>query len=1112
MAMQTNYNSFLKTSIPGMYIEPTMPGSPGGNINIFPYNDFLHIESRFHTVLQLTSLRTIDFYLNGDFANYYKIAVFSDTNNHKLEGGYQERYKSLFKLAENENSGVILHKQMNMREFIRPHPHHRSAWAAPWRLRRKLGNLMSNYFNTIHENVKLIEIPFSVKFEVPVSTNLSMYIVPYTERKAHVPNTGVGNNMLTRPSIIGDVIEEKIIENDSLNLRRHKFVEASTGLTWPRPTAVHIYKGQFWSGQKRGNGVGKIHLRRETVQNHILYDYRVRNQILEKMDLTEEKKKSIKKKSFPFKKDKHVEETLNVGKYKKNYFSPMFLARDRNNDVRGMFGVDMLNILRSNFPFVEIFHDTSPSDLSSFVNRIRINQITVSERDLGHTSTSLSENKSLNVIAYLNKPSGTEPKGIHGAPYSPPPSQVLSARPTPIFSHPQTIARYNFIKHFVFKSTTNKQTFGVYSYKVDIDLDIIPLLRFIQSNERTLISLRNKLQRDVIIRNRALKAGYVDKYYKWRFNPHAAFKISDSLMELIKIWAWKNFTNAEYASMRKKIYSLQQSTHGAYYVVNIIRNLIMKLTNIQSSLKRGSTKKDTFSSGAVPGNLEAGGHKGIIRISKEFSSYNEIYDMRNNTDNYGVDYLDTEAFPTAYNRIGPIKYKNINKRFDHELAKMMGANSDPLGAPSPVEERSARQLDVKNMTLTKFNKSLDLNSQRYSYLSPVYIKTGAHEENQLMQDQDYQKGMVSFDLCNYYLLQYKIKEAIDKGKIASSGFAMEKYSMPQGYTGDLTREYLKRCWLLWKYFNVAKSADVLVPGHHVADEFAEPSLQSWPDENNSSIIPELLASEETDSSPGHFITKLKESKAFYLSALSAEIFNDNQAFNGLQKYYLPSLFESATYNQVSSLPNQIKFLLKNYDYVASKMKADYNNNSNDTISEVLRNNIINVFFPVVQQSPTEKPPGSPPAEEEANGAVPLAAAPIKMSSVPMKTAGYVYINYLNLKEIQSFEGYEIDSDGDLLITKPIFKKLTSLNRPGSIFCRLVDYKNLKFNIPETANFPVYNEHFFIQPSIEPRLHTLPSPAPAPPSGGTIAGAGTTPTGGGMTPAGAGTTPTGNGAY
>ena len=80
--------------------------------------------------------------------------------------------------------------------------------------------------------------------------------------------------------------------------------------------------------------------------------------------------------------------------------------------------------------------------------------------------------------------------------------------------------------------------------------------------------------------------------------------------------------------------------------------------------------------------------------------------------------------------------------------------------------------------------------------------------------------------------------------------------------------------------------------------------------------------------------------------------------------------------------------------------------------------------------------------------------------------GYVYVNFFNLKEVQTFEGYETNGES-VFMQKPIYKKLESGNqvargtRSSPVYCRLVDYKNLKFNIPETVDFPIYGESFYV---------------------------------------------------
>ena len=53
------------------------------------------------------------------------------------------------------------------------------------------------------------------------------------------------------------------------------------------------------------------------------------------------------------------------------------------------------------------------------------------------------------------------------------------------------------------------------------------------------------------------------------------------------------------------------------------------------------------------------------------------------------------------------------------------------------------------------------------------------------------------------------------------------------------------------------------------------------------------------------------------SILSSEIMNQQKPFDPIGLYSMPMLIQETTYEQFSSLPNQIKALIKYYDYVRS---------------------------------------------------------------------------------------------------------------------------------------------------------------------------------------------------
>jgi hypothetical protein len=85
----------------------------------------------------------------------------------------------------------------------------------------------------------------------------------------------------------------------------------------------------------------------------------------------------------------------------------------------------------------------------------------------------------------------------------------------------------------------------------------------------------------------------------------------------------------------------------------------------------------------------------------------------------------------------------------------------------------------------------------------------------------------------------------------------------------------------------------------------------------------------------------------------------------------------------------------------------------------------------------------------------------------LKTQASVNINYYKLVRIEIFDGYEMSSDGEVLLNGPKYKPLTGKNL-GSLtkrtMCRLKRYYNNDLKLKrDILSFPIENEHFFIEP-------------------------------------------------
>ena len=229
---------------------------------------------------------------------------------------------------------------------------------------------------------------------------------------------------------------------------------------------------------------------------------------------------------------------------------------------------------------------------------------------------------------------------------------------------------------------------------------------------------------------------------------------------------------------------------------------------------------------------------------------------------------------------------------------------------------------------------------------------------------------------------------------------------------------------LVNYFSATKNIEILNLYSDIKKQHVEIAKKAYDtDDTSSSKTPKTL--EKTTNNINQI-----DPKDVLVSVLSAEILGNKTPFVPMELYHLPYLSKQSNFEQFSSLPNQIKALIKYYDYLAEEAMQTYKPTSKNVVDADLHSSIIN-----------------------------------KVSQgIATSLSGYVYINFLNLKEVQVFEGYELTPEGEVLMNKPIYSKLESyrqLNRQGMTLCRLMDYKNLKFNIPETGYFPTYNEHFFI---------------------------------------------------
>ena len=88
-----------------------------------------------------------------------------------------------------------------------------------------------------------------------------------------------------------------------------------------------------------------------------------------------------------------------------------------------------------------------------------------------------------------------------------------------------------------------------------------------------------------------------------------------------------------------------------------------------------------------------------------------------------------------------------------------------------------------------------------------------------------------------------------------------------------------------------------------------------------------------------------------------------------------------------------------------------------------------------------------------------------------KTQATINLNYFKLVQVEIFNGYEQNSDGEDMLSKPIFKRLKKQDLDAlstTTMFRLKNYNNNNLKIDrDMLSFPIQNHNFFIQPDALP---------------------------------------------
>jgi len=796
-----------------------------------------------------------------------------------------------------------------------------------------------------------------VSFSCPRTNNLTVLAVPFLGTQTSYSSYSKSNVFL-----VGDMIEERLIINGNVNNKRTKFYY-SNGQEWPRPKAVYESAGRFRGGtfHTRSNPV----LQRRVVSNDKLIESLVTDELLHMLSRSAETQTNL---------------ITNRGTTNKNYFSTLFSSRDLSLKLNGLFGIDILGILKNNTIYSKIFDSSSLSRVRKFVGGAKIDIKILKRRSLAYASDEILGNFRA-IRAPVHSPAGSE-RGN-----SP------------------------FVMHYRFEDD-KPNNMGDY-YEVTLTLNTSNIVGHIYDDLKKINVIKNIITKS---KGRGWEA-------------RRSLFVAGDIMNVLEYYSTKVIPLEEKNDYISRLGSLLKSFSGRKIIIGFVEVMEKSIRDVFDVLSTGSTFVDTLSTGGKPANLDAHGINYITQITKKYNIWHNAADIVHNaeTSPVGVDYLSTKNSRTKSNTNYVISGDHLLNRLKAEEERFTFGPQSKISLP-PTDSI------VSNVT----TMGLNLNAQRNSYLSPSVILTPTYS-GRVGKGTDHQIKMCSDTLANidderlmiynYIFVLYKALEAraantsayntkLTIFKEISAVLSNKKKTRTYNHTYDILQSALEKYLVMTKNFTITK--DVLKQDAGVAKalyDADDPSDDSTPNIDKKEYDEEIL-------NPINFINLM-------LSILSVEVFQD-EGYDVINRFNMDNLALTRANNDFLNLPNQIKALIHYCGY-ATKMQ---NIGDMPEIEKEFKKSVVSTLT----------------------------------KNEGISALGYLYMSFFNLKEIQIFQGYQATSTGDLIMSQPIFNKLTQLSQINSItggqfaFCRLVDYENSHFNIPSTPKFPMYNEQFLVKPS------------------------------------------------
>jgi hypothetical protein len=976
------------------------------------------------------------------------------------------------------------------------------------------------YINTVNSVIddkgnRLYDIPFHSRQLIKGDAfpeHLSIFLIPYLDLKSVSQKYNIDESKI-KP-MFGHPITELVINNGQSGPEKRIYRERESGMIWMGP-AYQMPDGEWVKGcdpmthlksyyykDPRGNIIydpqkAKIQeqekfLDLEAISNYTVQDFRPIYEMKKTFArLSQVDNPLIGKGSVKLLTNDIVDASFGR---KESYFSNLFISRDHSGASRFFFSFDFLSFVKDKSAFKNLFHPSTDrvwkialkplgADMekvptskdivrdildASKILRIRLFRKRAEITAAGssnlevHKSRAFSENKIQSELITEWKQDGEV-------------NNIL--RTVDMISDEE---RFNapYMYHFTGKDFASQSiTSGLYFYEIEVEV-LDGSVEFMERLLRKIINLRENLNEYYILANQhnplTKTSNYnivsrkfipeffdtvVEKLPLMAAEPSRKIVLADYIYLITLFYSQKSRVTKDNNTIRhfEEQYSklldsmvkitnpVSGSPEGIKIVIELVDDLITNIERGLDSMISGPTKKAPaqHNTAQAPTNRFTDSTR-TYKIKYTFDDLEEVFDSCIPKD-LGVDYVKTnENFYISPGLTG-ISIDELNDRVFREVNKYnRGSNiqvTSNAGDGTGPWEAAAFSLDRYF--------PIDMYPLAYTYFTPEQISM---HDGQRMLSEGIENDLTFYNDIFTNLVRYEQHLNMEKEPFTIGNFILDEYS---GYPSKKAQKFRNNLLDLFSSFGclVEDMSSFIVPGPKqeeppipgqkptfLVEEKIEESIVS-----DLEIIAEQNSPSRDKTEPQDMLFRVLREKIQSAGTVPTtyRLLNDAGNFRSQGEHV------NISPPDFIYLPPQLKILMAYFTQL-------YLSKDNVGIQGSVRTKDISKLI-------------LPKPENEAN-------------IIPsINSFGGVYLNFLDMVELQYLRGYEKSTpisaldEERIFMKSPIFDKMQNfpfrkIEQPNSnvvpigtiSLCRMKRYTNEKFHKnTKMLNFPVYNEHFFV---------------------------------------------------